>query len=274
VAEASFRAAMRAAGLEPAAAIDLPAGSLVRFGVSGDKPGSRNGWAIFHAAPVPAGVFGSWRTGESHVWRGKPEQGESAEVRAERRRLVEAMQKQRKIEQARIRADAQARAVRLWHLARPATDSHPYLRAKRVHCYGVRQLRDMLVIPVRDAFGVLHSLQFIGPDGAKRFLSGGRLTGCYYGIGRPAEQLLLGEGYATCATLHMATGAAVAVCFNCGNLEPVARSLRAKFPRLRLVVCADNDVATPGNPGLSKAMNAARAIGGAVAVPRLREAGT
>jgi putative DNA primase/helicase len=59
----------------------------------------------------------------------------------------------------------------------------------------------------------------------------------------------------------------VAVCFNCGNLVAVARALRAKFPRLRFVVCADNDAGTPGNPGLTAAHQAAKAIGAGVAFP-------
>lgn len=66
----------------------------------------------------------------------------------------------------------------------------------------------------------------------------------------------------------MATGCAVAVAFNCGNLLAVARALRAKFPAVRLVLCADDDIRTPGNPGLTRAREAARAVGGFVAVPR------
>ncbi len=73
--------------------------------------------------------------------------------------------------------------------------------------------------------------------------------------------------YATGATLYAATGRAVAVCFSAGNLQPVARALHMKFPELVLIVCADNDP-TPGNPGLTHATQAARAVGGLVAVPR------
>lgn len=268
--EADFFAAMRAAGLEPAKSLDLPEGRLVRYRVAGDKPGSRNGWAVFYG-DTGHGVFGSWRTGEQHAWHDDQAPMDTTQ-RAERRRQWQAAQQARAAEQQRVQETARQRAVRLWRLAKPATDSHPYLRAKRVHAYGIRQLRDMLVIAARDAAGELQSLQFIGPDGGKRFLTGGRLAGCYYSIGRPEDVLLLGEGYATCATLHEATGAAVAVCFNCGNLEPVARAIRAKFPGLRLVICADNDTATPGNPGLTKAMAAARAVGAAVAVPRFGRA--
>ena len=132
---------------------------------------------------------------------------------------------------------------------------------------GLRQLRDMLLVPARDEAGALGTLQFIGPDGVKRFLTGGRIRGCYCAIGRPGDCLLLAEGYATAATIFEATGCAVAVAFNAGNLLPVAQALRRKFPALRLVVCADDDAGTPGNPGLTHARAAARAVGGDVVAP-------
>jgi hypothetical protein len=113
----------------------------------------------------------------------------------------------------------------------------------------------------------LHSLQFIGPEGDKRFLSGGRVSGCYLLIGKPHGTLCIVEGYATGASIREAAGCAVAVAFNAGNLLPVARTLRAKLPDLRLIVCADDDSSTPGNPGLSKAREAAQAVGALLAVP-------
>jgi putative DNA primase/helicase len=125
----------------------------------------------------------------------------------------------------------------------------------------------MLLVPARDAGGQLHTVQFIGADGSKRFLTGGRITGCYYSIGRVRGAVLVVEGYATGASVFEATGHATAVAFNAGNLEPVARAIRAKFPKLHIVICGDNDSATQGNPGLSKATEAARAVGGFLAVP-------
>lgn len=269
--EREFISAMCEAGLVPAKGLDFPEGQLVRFRVEGDKAGSRNGWAVLHRHPIPAGAFGSWRTGETYTWRGELDRPMTTAERTEQRRQLQAVRAVRMAEQAKVRAEARARAQRLWELAKPASAAHPYLQAKRVHAYGIRRLRDALVIAARDAGGVLHTLQFIDPDGRKRFLSGGRIQGCYFSIGRPAGRLLLAEGYATAATLYEATGEAVACCFNAGNLLPVSRELRAKFPRLRLVVCADNDTATPGNPGVSAALAAARAVGAWVAIPQIEE---
>lgn len=262
-----FLAAIAAAGLEPVKPLQFADGKLVRFRVQGDKAGSRNGWAVFHALPVPAGAFGSWRTGEQHTWRERSDVAMNPAERAELQRKLQAAQQARAEEESLVRADAAARAAKLWSGAKPATNNHPYLRAKGVHAFGLRALRDQIMVPARDTDGRLHTLQFIGPDGAKKFLTGGRISGCYFAIGRPADVLLLAEGYATGATLYEATGHAVAVAFNCGNLLSVARALRAKFPRSRFVVCADSDTETPGNPGLTAAHQAARAIGARVAFP-------
>ncbi|MEI6738318.1 MAG: hypothetical protein WCL29_07570, partial [Pseudomonadota bacterium] len=143
------------------------------------------------------------------------------------------------------------------------------LARKKVRAYGFRQLRDLLVIPARDSGGTLHTLQFIGADVTKRFLSGGRARGCYCAIGKPTDSVLIAEGIATACTLFEATGMATASCFSCGNMLEVARSLRAKFPRIKLILCGDNDFDKPGNPGLTKAREAARVVGGYLAVPML-----
>lgn len=262
----SMLQSMQMVGLAPAKMLDLvPDGKLRRYRVEGDKAGSANGWYVLHSHPILAGAFGSWKTGESHNWREVGTKPPTPEERAAIQRHMQAAQAARVIEQDRVHGEARAKAERLWRMARPATSAHPYLERKRIGAIGIRQLRGMLLIPARDASG---TLQFIGPDGSKRFLSGGRIAGCYYAMGRPVDSLLLCEGYATAATVFQATGVATAAVFNCGNLMAVARALRSKFPRLRIVVCADNDAATPGNPGLTKATEAARAVGGFVAVPR------
>lgn len=264
--------AMAAAGLSPAKSIaPIADGQLHRYRVEGDRAGSQNGWYVLHAGRVPAGAFGSWKTGQTCTWRAETDTPLTRAERAELRRQHEDAQRRRAAEQKRVHQETAARATGLWFRARPATDSHPYLRAKRVRAVGLRQLRDALLVPLRDERGKLWSLQFIQPDGGKRFLSGGRTRGCYFAIGRPQDCLVIAEGYATAATVFEATGAATAVAFNAGNLLPVARLLRRKFPRLRIIIAADDDHATPGNPGMAAAHAAADAVGGEVVAPRFVE---
>ena len=268
-----FLQAIAAAGLAPVKELNLQCdGKVHRFRVVGDKPGSNNGWYVLHSHPMLAGAFGSWKTGESHTWCEKrSDKPPTAAERAELQRQMKAAQEARAAELANVQATARQRAAKLWATARPATNAHPYLQRKKIGAYGIRQLRDMLVIAARDVNGELHTLQFISPDGSKRFLTGGRIVGCYFAIGRPVDSLLLCEGLATASTLHQATGRAVAVAFNCGNLVAVAKVLRMKFPAMRLIVCADNDFQTQGNPGVTHARAAARAVGGFLAVPKFPE---
>ena len=265
--------AMRAAGLEPHKPLDIrDDGRVHRYRVTGDKPGSVNGWYVAHGGPDPVVIFGSWKTGEQHTWRGASSRTLTVAEQADAQRRMQAMHQAREAERIAVQAEARAKAGMLWSSARPATNGHPYLQRKQVPAIGIRQLREQLLIPLRDAHGTLHSLQFIGADGSKKFLTGGRVAGTYFSMGRPRNALLLCEGYATAATVFAATGEATAVAFNCSNLPAVARALRSKFPHIKIVICADDDAGTPGNPGVTKATEAARAVRGVVAVPRLREA--
>jgi putative DNA primase/helicase len=63
------------------------------------------------------------------------------------------------------------------------------------------------------------------------------------------------------------------VAFNAGNLKPVALALRKKFPEAKIILCADNDRFTPGNPGVSKAREAALEVNGRLYVPRFEDLG-
>lgn len=79
--------------------------------------------------------------------------------------------------------------------------------------------------------------------------------------------MIVCEGFATGASIHEATGHAVVVAFDRGNLEPVAKALRKQYPDAALIVAADDDHMTDGNPGRTDAKAAALAVGGTVVVP-------
>jgi putative DNA primase/helicase len=153
------------------------------------------------------------------------------------------------------------------------------LARKGVQAHGLRVYRGALVVPARDAAGVLHGLQFIGASGTKRFLKGARVQGLYClvgeqrddGCGEPSaaarDVVCVVEGFATGASVHEATGHTVAVAFHAGNLAAVARAVLDRHPQASIVVCADDDRDTPSNPGLTHARQAALAAGGLLAIP-------
>ncbi|MBF0310175.1 MAG: toprim domain-containing protein [Magnetococcales bacterium] len=219
-------------------------------------------------------AVGNWKSGQASTWCLKSRDTLSQPERDFLRRRIEADKAARQEEEARLHEEAALRATGIWQEAIPADPRHPYLIRKYVQPHGIQQSRGALVVPVCDFEGRIWSLQFITPDGSKRFLSGGRKRGLFYRIGpdiNPAGTLLLAEGFATAATLHEETGFPVLVAFDAGNLQPVAMEARRRYQQINLVVCCDNDRFTPGNPGLSKGRAAALASGARLLVPEFSD---
>lgn len=199
---------------------------------------------------------------------------------AERERQRLERQRQEQADTEARHAAAAADAVAQWEAASGAGAS-PYLVRKGVQAHGVRFAPGgWLLVPVRDAAGTLWNLQRIAPEkpanGApeKLFGKGGRKSGLFHlvgDMGTAPALLLVAEGYATAATLHEATGYPVAVAFDAGNLQHVARALRQAHPAALLVVCGDDDrdteAQTGTNPGRMKASAAAQAVRGLVVLP-------
>lgn len=260
-----FRDAIQAAGLEPPDAIEP--GKLHRFPGVGKSNGNTAGWCKLFDDGL-GGCFGDWSSGISENWQAKREKPFSQSERAAFIRRVEEPRKHAEAERQQQYADAAERAASIWNAATTANDDHPYLARKGIKANGMRLHQGALVIPVRSG-GELQSLQFINDDGSKRFLSGGQISGGYFSIGtiQGADALCIAEGFATGATIHQATGYPVAVAFNAGNLEPVAKAMRQKLPDLPIIICADDDADTEGNPGITKANRAALVVDGKVAVP-------
>ncbi len=259
-----FRLAIAAAQLTPPDTINAD-GKIHRFTTNG-KRSDDAGRYVLHLDGLPAGWFGCWREGFTQTWCAKSDDTMTQAERDTHRQRIKAMQVQREADTAQRQQQASESVAALLKQADPATD-HPYLTAKGIKSHGVRVFGDKLLIPMRDAAGKLHSVQTIGADGGKLFHPGGRVKGCYFGIGKPAGLLIVCEGYATGASIHECTGHAVAVSFNAGNVAAVAAALRAKYGALKIIIAADDDHLTAGNPGLMKATAAAQAVGGYLAVP-------
>lgn len=259
-----FREAITAAGLA-APDVLLDDGALHRFSPSGRR-GAASAWYVLHSDSVAAGVFGCWKAGFTSTWCAKSDKAMTPAELAAHRQRVKAMKAQRDAdESARLKGEADKAAIRWRGAAAPG--AHPYLVQKGVQPHGARCDGETLLIPLRDTAGKLHSLQTITPDGMKRFR--GRMKGCYFPLGRkPQGFLIVCEGFATGASIHEATGLPVAVAFNAGNLGLVAAALHKAYPALVLVLAADDDHLTPGNPGITAARQAALAVGGFVVAPQ------
>ena len=280
---AEFLAAINAAGLEFSGQI-LPDAGLQRFKVNGDK--AANSWYVLHTDGIAAGIFGCNKRGVKQTWCAKGHADLSSDERAERDRKWQQQQRERDADRRRQNDEASTRAAAILEAAHPATNEHPYLVKKSVKAApGVMTgswlgKPNCLLIPLRTASGQLATVQAISPDApfthsgqSKDFLKGGAKAGAYFVIGdlNTAERVVIAEGYATAATLYEATGYPSVMACDAGNLKPVAEALHALYPNARIIIAADDDRATEGNPGLTKATQAAKAVKADLAVPHFEE---
>jgi len=269
-----FREAMRGIELEPPPEI-IADGKLHRFHVQGDKSKSQNGWYILHGDDPPAGQFGSWKSGVNEVWCSREHRTLTPEEKARYAANMESARKARDVELAKIQAECRAWCADMWERCRDATNDHPYLKRKGVNAYGLKLLKETLLVPVRDMEGTIHGLQFIQNDGSKRFKSGTAKEGHFYPIGEMKDDtVIVCEGYATGASIYQATGYMVFASLDAGNLLSVAQEVRKKYPEANIILAADNDQFTEGNPGVTKATEAAKAVDGLLAIPLFKDIST
>ena len=200
------------------------------------------------------------------------EQADALKARIAADRKKAEAEAQRKAEEAAFLAES------AWRKCLPVGESD-YLKRKGIEsAYGGRfSARGTFVIPMQDTERRTYGLQLIYPakrgDRDKDFWPRGLAKkGHFFLIGGiPDRLLLIAEGFATAASIHQATNHPVAVAFDAGNLLPVAKALKAKYKRARILVCADDDYRTEGNPGVTHARNAALAVEGEVVFPVFAE---
>jgi putative DNA primase/helicase len=263
----SFRDAIAAAGLTPPAEI-IGDGKLHRFSSNG-KPKDESGWYKFFDDDRPAGAFGCWRSDLASTWKStQPSNFTPAEREAYKQRMRDA-EAARAAELVAAHTHAAQAGADLWAKSTPA-DGHPYLARKHIDGHGARRAGDMLLIPMRHGPKDLVGLQRIYPDGSKRFIKGTPLAGAYCTLGKPTKTgpIAIVEGWATGVSVFMATGYCTVVAFNAGNLVAVAQKIRKALPEAVIIMGADDDAWTDGNPGITSATEAARAIGAMLAIPR------
>lgn len=232
----------------------LEIGRLRRCKVDGDA--EKRGWYHLHEMRLDNGddlIVGSFG-----VWQGQNANTQKVELRKTelsndqrdslRKRLAE---DKRRAELARKDDAERAAKVAEAMFKRCAVDGDSeYLHRKGIQAHGVRfSPQGAMVIPMLDVTGKVHGLQLIrGKDckQAKRldkeFWPVGLVKkGHFHLLGMPGPIILVGEGYATCATAFESTGLPVAVAFDAGNLAAVAGALRKRYKTAQILLLADDD---------------------------------
>jgi len=140
-------------------------------------------------------------------------------------------------------------------------DEHtPYHIRKGIELIGAKLEGNNVVIPIFNAQKKRVGKQTITPDGTKKFSKNMQAEGSFGVCGKISPgKLYVAEGYATCASIYAATKTNTIFALSSGNLPKVCEAIQEAFPKVELVVAADNDEA---------GIKAAKASGRPYATPR------
>lgn len=274
-------------GLQPN--LPLVFGKLTRCKTTQDKGKEKNGWYVVHEHRTEKdevlifGSFGDWRAGETQKIKVKP-----GRMTAEEREVMRARQEDAKRRAVEVAANAARRAAtraRSLFKRMPEKGKSAYLERKQIVGFKIRYAprTGAVLVPMCNVRDEIVGLQVIFPGEQEAtgrdkiyWPYGMSKEGAFHLIGphpEPGEPVLVCEGYATGASLHMATSLTVAIAFDAGNLLAVSKAMRERFPGCPLIICRDDDWQTkrpngdPWNPGEEKATNAALIVGGQVVAP-------
>ena len=248
-------------------------GKINRVPTAEDRGRAKSGWYVAFDGEVFGAAYGNFKTGEEGKWSSVERTSMTASQIAEHQRQMHISKMEREKAQDEIYREAAHNASEIMDNA-TAGNSHAYLTKKNIQCE-VAMYRGAISIPAYDANGNISTVQFIKPDGDKKFLTGGRKKGSYHLIDGEADTVYVCEGWATGVTINQATGKTVAVAFDSGNLMPATENVRAKFPNSSLIIAGDDDHQNNKvNVGRQKAESCAQALGLVVVFPDVEDGET
>jgi conjugative relaxase-like TrwC/TraI family protein len=233
-----------------------------------------------------AGYIKNYKTGEYFDWglnsiKDGRKVTEISKEEAERKqrenqKTREEQEKQKIKEEKNVAVKAKKYFEGFFKASYTNTSQNKYLQRKGINhkvIDGIRFTKDnKLVVPVHDVNGEIYSLQFIDQNGEKKFLTGGKKQGNFFMIDqekvKDSKTIYLAEGFATAATINIATNKPVAVSFDAGNIEHVLKNLKTTHPEKEFIIAADNDLWKENNIGKEKAELAAQKYGAKIILPK------
>jgi len=214
-----------------------------------DKSNEKSGWYVYNENNNYINItYGNWRTGEQKKWSNtdvnKLSLREQNELKANIAHNIERSKKERAKRHDEVAKDCQERF-------KSAIDcvNHDYLTKKKIKNYGLKTIRDSLVVPLYSTTNVkpeIRSLQYIDKKGEKRFVSASEVKGSVHIVGfswsewQDLDQVLVVEGIATAYSVFEATNLPV-VCVFSANFGLTALSNLRKLTKARFYILFDND---------------------------------
>lgn len=284
-----FRKAMMDAGIMPPVEI-IADGKMHSFSTN-DKESDDAGRYIFHIDGIPAGWFCDHRKGIEQKWHLNLGRALTDQEQAAYQAKIAKIRQKRDMDDLQRKEVAKAKSISIWKAATPAQVDHPYLVRKQVA--PTATLREMatvdivallgyvpkskgeplqgrlLVVPVKVDHGI-STLELIDESGRKSAVAGGAKAKGYWAAAPLPDGdgeglvLAIGEGVATVLSVYFASAIPAVAALSAGNLLAVGREMRARYPKGRLLILGDL-----GN-GLAQAEQAARAVGGLLAIPSFK----
>lgn len=251
-----------------------------RFSTNG-KPSDKSGWYVMPSDNVV--IAGDWRTGrtvtlfDDGVNRDDPE----AQAAIMRARIAYRAERQR------VAAEAAQKAGAMLDKSKPLDRSHAYVVRKMITSMPLVRSRlraktigDNIVVDLCNVDGEIVGLQFIAPDGGKKFLTGTAKQGAWHWLmhdrslfgytkqGQEVQRkrindqpIAVVEGWATgCAVAQMHGLDNVVVAFDAGNLKHVVSTLLQLYPFSKIVIFADDDDPSTGKAAGKAGAEAAKAL--------------
>lgn len=226
-----------------------------------DNPREKRGWYWLSSISIKGesyivGAYGIYSGNDNGKQKITLHRSQTDQLTADQKKALRdqqtAARKKADLERNRRQNRAAEKAREEWDKLSTSGQS-PYLDTKQINAYGVRfGGQGEVIIPLRDGSDNIRGLQVIYPAGHQKIEKLGRnkefypaglgMSGTWHLIGdHPRDTLLVTEGYATAASIHQATGYPTAAVWSANNLLAGCKALRKKFPRVNILICADDD---------------------------------
>ena len=222
---------------------------IIRVPLVGKK--GLDGWYALHLdQEVLYGVFGNWVNGIQQTYSSRSEFliDDSVLQKIQQKKEIYFKQAEEKKKVGAIEAQ------KLYDSAGEVNPEHPYLVKKKIKSFNIKQSGDDLIIPIKDIDGNIISTQRILPDGTKLFQKDCSPVGTFI-FGEIKNKVIFCEGYATGASIHIATGLPVIVAFSAHSLVKISTlTMKGQYKQIRRILAGDNDEA--GKKAVSSILSA------------------
>lgn len=260
-------------GMKPPPA--LPVNQLIRFpdahNLANGKPNGRDGWAIYFEYTadddtIGICVFGSWHgEPDQFIWASKHETAMTGRELKEYHDRIAAARAEQEVLKYKRQEIAKEECAGIFKGLQPIS-GNDYTRKKGFKPVQGYDRNGVIVVPIYHN-DELCSLQYISPDGSKKFHTGGRIKGGYLKLeGTDRSKLFICEGWSTGCSILEATNCTVYVAFNAGNLYEVCQHVKNTESGY-ICIAADDDYETEKNTGLDAAQNCADVFGFDIKAP-------